>query len=179
VTEHASRADASYVVRRWSGLWHLALGLAPVLLVGVALGVARDRLVVNALTVGVVLVLAARGFDRVTAVLRVDGYGVAWSRPSTRLLLSDAQTFSVPWSSIQGVEVVEGEAVRVRLRPDAPLPASMRGRVVDPERPTLLEGPAPGVSAAPIRDVAARNAPNVPIVAKEGITPQGGTESGR
>lgn len=179
MTEHASGPDGAYVVRRWSGLWHLVLGLAPVLLVGVGLGVARDRMVVNLVTVGVVLVLAARGFDRATAVLRVDGYGVTWNQPSPRLVLSDARTRSVPWSSIQELEVVEGEAVRVQLRPDAPLPASMRGRVVDPERPTLVEGPAPGVTAAPIRDVAARNAANVSVVVKAGRTPRGGAESGR
>lgn len=172
---------ASYVVRRWSGLWRLAGSVVPVLAVGVALGLVQHRLLLNVVTVAVALAIGLRGFDGATAALRVDADGITWNDASVRLA-PGAGRRTVPWSSMHDVGVVEGEAVTLRLRNDAPKPAWMTARVLDPGAPddrTVVEGSAPGVEGARLQAVAQSRAPEVCVRLRLGRTASGGTEPGR
>ena len=154
----------AYTVRRWSGLVRVVLEVVPVLGIGVLLGVLQDRWVAGAVTFGVVLVLAALAVDRATLAFRVDASGVTWSRAVPRVVVSRAGVRRLDWASVQDLEVVEGRAVRVRLRADAPLPGWMAGRVVTPGgEPDVVEGDAPGVVGDRVRDVAVRWAPQLTV----------------
>lgn len=155
---------SSYTVRRWSGLGQVALEVLPVLGVGVLFGVLQGRWVAGAVLCAVVLVLAAFAVDRATLAFRVDSSGVTWSRAVPRVVISHAGVRRLDWASVHDLEVVEGEVVRARLRADAPLPAWMAGRVVDPAGGLdVVEGPAPGVVGARVRDVANSCVPEVSV----------------
>lgn len=170
----------SYTVRRWSGLGRVALEVIPVLGVAVLMGVLDDRWVAGAVLAAVVLVLAALSVDRATLAFRVDASGVTWSRPVPRVVISHAGVRRLDWGSVQDLEVVEGEAVRARLRADAPLPGWMPGRVVTPGgEPEVVEGDAPGVVGDRVRDVANSWVPEVSVHCRTGRTSPGGAESGR
>jgi len=166
----SSAAGDRYTVRRWTGLLALGSEVGLVLVVGLVFGVLQDRMVVNLITIAVILVLAALAFDRATLAFRADGSGVTWSRPTPRVLISTAGVRRLPWSSICDLEVVEGRSVRARLRPEAPLPGWMRGRINEPADPeaadnrTVVAGDAPGVREDQLRLVVARAAPNVHFV---------------
>lgn len=171
---------SSYTVRRWAGLGQVALEVVPVLGVGVLFGVIEGQWVVGAVLCVVVLVLAALAVDRATLAFRVDPSGVTWSRPVPRVVISHAGVRRLDWGSVHDLEVVEGEAVRARLRADAPLPGWMPGRVVDPGGDLdVVEGDAPGVVGARVRDVANSWVPEVSVRVSAGRTSAGGAESGR
>lgn len=170
----------SYTVRRWSGLGQVALEVAPVLAIGVLFGVLQDRWVVGAVWCAVVIVLAVRALDRATLAFRLDASGVTWSRRVPRVVLSHAGVRRLDWASVHELEVVEGEAVRARLRADAPLPGWMPGRVVDPDGDLeVVEGEVPGVVGDRVRDVANSLVPQVLVRCRMGRTSAGGAESGR
>lgn len=170
----------SYTVRRWSGLGRVVLEVVPVLGIGVLFGVLQDRWVVGAVTCGVVLLLGALAVDRATLAFRVDPSGVTWSRPVPRVVISNAGVRRLDWASVQDLEVVEGRAVRARLRADAPLPGWMPARVVTPGgEPDVVEGDAPGVVGERVRDVANSLVPQVSVRCLVGRNAPGGAESGR
>ncbi len=171
---------SSYTVRRWSGLGRVVLEVLPVLAVGVLFGVLQSRWVVGAVMCVVVLVMAALAVDRATLAFRVDASGITWSRPVPRVVISHAGVRRLDWGSVSEVEVVEGELVRARLRADAPLPGWMSGRVVDTGRDLdVVEGDAPGVEGARVRDVVIGWVPEVSVRLIAGNRSPGGAESGR
>lgn len=154
----------SYTVRRWSGLGQVVLEVLPVLGLGVLFGVLEGRWLVGAVLCVVVLLRAAFAVDRATLAFRVDSSGVTWSRAVRAVVLSHAGVRRLDWGSVHDLEVVEGEMVRARLRADAPLPGWMTARVVGPDDDLeVVEGDAPGVVGARVRDVAHRWAPQLPV----------------
>lgn len=166
----------SYTVRRWSGLGQVVLEVVPVLGLGMLFGVLQDRWVVGAVTMGVLLVLAALAVDRATLAFRVDASGVTWSRRVPRVVLSHAGVRRLDWASVHDLEVVEGEAVRARLRADAPLPGWMSGRVVDPDGDlAIAEGDVPGVVGDRVRDVVNSCVPEVSVRCRRGGSLPGAT----
>ncbi|MFP5253190.1 MAG: hypothetical protein ACLGH4_05290 [Actinomycetes bacterium] len=158
------RTGPSYTVRRWTGLGRVALEVLSVVAVGVLFGVLQDRWAVGAVLTAVALVLGARALDRATLAFRIDSSGVTWARAVPRVVISHAGVRRLDWASVQELEVVEGEAVRARLRSDAPLPGWRTGRVVTPGgEPEVVEGDAPGVQGARVREVANSLVPQVSV----------------
>ncbi len=160
----SSERSGRYTVRRWGGLVALVMQVTTVLVVGLVLGVAQDRMAINLVTVAVAVALGVAAFDRATLAVRLDASGVTWGQATPRVLVSTAGLRRVDWAAIEGLEVVESRLLRARLSPGGPLPAWMRGRTTDPDAPALMvQGPAPGIQAAEVLNLAIIHAQHVSV----------------
>jgi len=159
-------AQSSYTLRSWRGALVVLLPAAALVAAAALLGVWQDRPWRNGLTSVVITILAVIGAARATVRLRLDRRGVTARRPSPRMLLPrGAVDRHVPWDHVSQVVVSEA-AVSVALRPDAPLPSWMQGRVWSPgeaDDRVVLRAQTPGVDAAAVASTAKKLAPWVSI----------------
>jgi hypothetical protein len=156
----------SYVVRDQRALRSLLVVTVLSLVVAGLLVVATGQWVGPAVAVVVIGYLAADRLRAVREQLRVDGSGISAPDPEARGRRR-ARGY-VPWDAVREVEV-DGDLLVVRLRPDAPMPMWLKGRVVDPVRPedaTELRRRLPALDAVQLQRVVHDLGVDVPVVVR-------------
>jgi hypothetical protein len=156
----------SYVVRDRRALRSLLVVTVLSLVVAGVLIVATGQWVGPAVAVVVIGYLAADRLRAVREQLRVDASGISAPDPERRGRRG-ARRY-VPWEAVREVEV-DGDLLVVRLRPDAPMPMWLKGRVNDPDRPEdagEVHRRLPALDAAELQRVVRDLGVDVPVVVR-------------
>ena len=156
----------SYVVRDRRALRALLVVTVLSLVVAAGLVVATGQWVGPAVAIVVIGYLAADRLRAVRDQLRVDAWGIAAPDPRARGRRGSRRY--VPWDAVQEVEV-DQDLLVVRLRPDAPVPMWLRGRLVDADRPedtAELRQRVPLLDGAQLQRVVRDLGVDVPVVVR-------------
>lgn len=158
--------SAPYVVRDRRALTSLLAAFLLSFVVAGGLALFTGQWLASTVAVVVVGYLTLVRLRAAAERLRVDAAGISVSAPEARLRPGSRRY--VPWAAVREVDV-DGDLLVVRLRPDAPMPMWMKGRVVDPAHPEAageLRERVPGLDGAELRRVVTGLGVTVPVIVR-------------
>jgi hypothetical protein len=158
--------SASYVVRDRRAIRSLLVVTVLSLVVAALLVLVTGDWLGPAVAIVVIGYLAVDRLRAVREQLRVDVSGISVTDPDPRGRRGGRRY--VPWDAVREVEV-DGDLLVVRLRPDAPMPMWLKGRVLDPARPEEageLRHRVPGLDGTQVQRVVRDLGVDVPVVVR-------------